>query len=162
MAGEKKVTSWNAVGTTSINRPTKLIDGSRGGQAFICQLLRPKDDQHYGIEEQAYVQLLSVILVAAGFMHSQNYDKVEAVLRDDFEISSRLGLIFRRLSRWMLLVQLLMILALITVIYTLWTHNIYGVWAPYMIDCCSIASWATGAIGLLMLGGNPRVKITER
>jgi hypothetical protein len=36
----------------SAKGPTKLIDGSRGGQAFMCKLLRPPDGHAYSIEEQ--------------------------------------------------------------------------------------------------------------
>ena len=37
---------WKAVGGSQLNRPTKLIDGSRGGQGFICHLLRPQTVAH--------------------------------------------------------------------------------------------------------------------
>jgi hypothetical protein len=52
----------------NVPRPTKLVDGSRGGQAFTCELLRPKDNEVYPIEEQARMQLLSFLLVATSLI----------------------------------------------------------------------------------------------
>ena len=51
-------TSWNRIdrgkaGFFEVMRPTKLIDGSRGGQAFMCDILRPEPGRAYGLEEQA-------------------------------------------------------------------------------------------------------------
>jgi len=51
-------TSWNRIGRGKaeffeVMRPTKLIDGSRGGQAFMCDILRPEPGRAYGLEEQA-------------------------------------------------------------------------------------------------------------
>ncbi|KAK5028840.1 hypothetical protein LTS07_006220 [Exophiala sideris] len=70
-------TNWNQVdmrgaGIFTVRRPTKLIDGSRGGQAFICEVFCPKSGQAYGVEEQARLQFLSVVLVVAGLAKDQS------------------------------------------------------------------------------------------
>lgn len=162
MEGEKESETWKSVGASKVARPTKLIDGSRGGQAFICGLLRPEDNKHYGIEQQARMQLLSVMLVAAGFMGSDSYKNLKMVMREDFEVSDRLGIVFYHLFRGLLVASLLDMAFVITVFYTLWRSNIYGESAPYVVQLSSLASWAVGAVGLLMLGGNPRVRIVDK
>lgn len=55
----------------NVPHPTKLVDGSRGGQAFMCELLRPKDNEVYPIEEQARMQLLSILLVATSLIKNK-------------------------------------------------------------------------------------------
>ena len=45
--------------------------------------------------------------------------------------------------------------------YAIWLHNAYGDAIPYLIQLFSIMSWASGAIGLLALGGNPCVTIDQ-
>jgi hypothetical protein len=58
---------WKKGDGCTVSRPTKLIDGSRGGQVFVCELLKPKEGEHYGIEQQARMQFLSVLLVVRNF-----------------------------------------------------------------------------------------------
>jgi hypothetical protein len=141
-----------------------LIDGSRGGQGFVCNLLRPHDGGTFTIAEQAQMQFLSVILVAAGLMNPENLteERLKTIMRDDFELSDRLGTIFNPLVLALVFGQVLVITFAVTVIYAIFGHNLFNRSAPYIIQLCSLMSWAIGAISLLMLGGNPRVKITHK
>lgn len=157
-------TSWNQLdrglaGIFAVRRPTKLIDGSRGGQSFMCNLFCPEPGKAYGVEEQARLQLLSVILVVAGLAKDQTYNSILEMMREDFEVSSRLGVVFKRLLRGLLLVNVLIIGLNVVVFYALWYSNVLGTSAPYVIQLCSLSSWASGAVGLMMMGGNPRVQI---
>ena len=164
MEGEKEASHWKAVGHAQIARPTKLIDGSRGGQAFICSLLRPKDNQRYPIGKQARAQLQSMILVVAGMMNLEatNSTKgLEQALREDFEFSDRLGVVFKRLFPTIVALNFLFLILLVVVCYSLWGTNLFGQSSPYVIKICSFALWIVGATGLLMMGGNPRVKIVS-
>lgn len=165
MEGEKESSHWQAVGEAKVARPTKLIDGSRGGQAFICSLLRPKDNQRYSVGSQARIQLQSVILVAAGFMNlncSNGVKELRQALREDFEFSDRLGVVFDRLLPVLLILNFLVLVLVTTVFYALWADNLYGRSGPYVIQFCSFVSWAVGATGLLMMGGNLRVKFVDQ
>ena len=164
MEGEKEANHWQAVGEAKVARPTKLIDGSRGGQAFICDLLRPRDNYRYTIDNQARVQFQSIILVVAGFLSlnsSNGVQELKQALREDFEISDRLGVVFKRLLPIVLVSNFLVLVLVTTVFYSLWGDNLYGVSDPYIIQLCSFASWAVGATGLLMMGGNPRVRLVS-
>ena len=152
---------WKAVGTSHLKRPTKLIDGSRGGQGFISDLLRPHEGGTYTIAEQARMQLLSVIIVAAGLMDPESLSRLKDIMREDFEISDRLGTVFFPLLAGVVVAQLLALVFALTVVYAIFRHNLFGLFAPYVIQLCSLTSWAVGAVSLLMLGGNPRVKIVE-
>ena len=160
--GLREGAEWKTMETSQLKRPTKLIDGSRGGQGFICDLLRPHEGGTYTIAEQARMQLLSVILVAAGLMDLESLSQIKDVMRDDFEISDRLGIVFFPLLVVLVFAQLLTIAFALTVVYAIFRHNLFGLFAPYVIQLCSLISWAVGAVSLLMLGGNPRVKIVER
>jgi hypothetical protein len=146
---------------SQLKRPTKLIDGSRGGQGFICNLLRPPEGGTYTIAEQARMQLLSVILVAAGLMETERLVQLKEIMRDDFDIGNRLGIVFFPLFVGLVFAQVLAIAFALVVVYAIFRHNLFGHFAPYVIQLCSLISWAVGAVGLLMLGGNPRVKIVE-
>lgn len=159
-------TSWNQInrglaGVFTVKRPTKLIDGSRGGQAFMCGLLCPEPGKAYSVEEQARLQLLSVILIVAGLTKDQTYDGILEVIREDFEVSNRLGIVFTRLMRGLVLVGFMVLGLTVVVFYALWYNNVFGSSVPYVIQLCSMFSWASGAVGLLMLGGNPRVQIDQ-
>lgn len=92
--GSQEGAEWKAGETSQLKRPTKLIDGSRGGQGFICNLLRPREGGTYTIAEQPRMQLLSVILVAAGLMDAERLAQLKEIMREDFEISDRLGVVF--------------------------------------------------------------------
>ena len=146
-------------GTFAVKRPTKLLDGSRGGQAFMCQIFVPDEGIVYSLEEQARLQMLSVILVVAGAAHADNVAEFEEILRDDFGVGPNLGSVFRVLLPGLMVANALVIALTLSVFYALWRHNIYGRGTPYVLQICSLASWASGATGLLMLGGNPRVRI---
>jgi hypothetical protein len=146
-------------GIFKVRRPTKLTDGSRGGQAFMCSILRPGEGNAYSIEEQARLQFLSIVLVAAGLVKTKDYRKFREIMQDDFELGTRLGIIFKRLVRGLFVANFLVIGFIISVFYSLWGENLYGAGAPYVLQLCSLMSWTFGATGLLMLGGNPRVQI---
>ncbi len=148
-------------GAFTVRRPTKLIDGSRGGQAFMCSLFLPESGKAYGVEEQARLQLLSVILVAAGLGKDQTYNGTLDMMREDFEVSHRLGLVFRWLLCGVLFVNVLVLGFVLAVFYALWDLNLFGLSAPYVIQLCSFFSWASGAVGLMMMGGNPRVRVDQ-
>lgn len=143
----------------SVNRPTKLTDGSRGGQAFMCKLLRPPDGQAYSVDEQARMQMWSVLLVAVGLMHRREVNFLSTALEKDFQMTAGLGRVFVRLARGLVIANILVVGFIVTVFYALWQRNIFGQVAPFIIQLCSLASWAVGATGLLMFGGNPSVAI---
>jgi hypothetical protein len=81
----------------AVGRSTKLVDGSRGGQAFICNLLRPEDDHPYSIEEQARVQFLSGLIVAVALIDVEDHKNWKRILEEEFQIDERLGSVFQRL-----------------------------------------------------------------
>lgn len=154
-------------GKFRVNRPTKLIDGSRGGQAFMCKFLLPETGQAYGVEEQARMQFLSVLLVATGLMPTNGkiggpalVSRQVEMLREDFEMGDRLGSVFRRLQLGLLIGDVMLIAFIVVVFYSVWGHNYFGYFAPYAVQLASLSSWAIGAIGLLAMGGNPRVKLS--
>jgi hypothetical protein len=146
----------------SLRRPTKLIDGSRGGQAFLCELLRPEDGHEYGIDDQARMQFLSVILVAVSLIRNKNLGRWREVLKEDFQVGAGLGTVFRPLLVSLVVANIAVVLFIISVAYALFERNIYGRAAPFIIQLCSLCSWGVGATGLLMLGGNPRVRMKHR
>ena len=145
----------------SVRRPTKLVDGSRGGQAFMCSLLRPDDGHEYGIQDQARMQFLSVLLVAVSLIPDRNVNQWRDILRKDFQIDTGLGIVFRRLLIALGVFSVFVIMFIISVGFALFKDNFYGTSAPYVVQLCSLSSWALGATGLLMLGGNPRVAMRE-
>ena len=161
MQGLEEGDVWRAT-EMNVNRPTKLIDGSRGGQGFICGLLRPTDKDHYSIVEQARMQMLSVMLVAAALMNPEGQENLKAVMEEYFEVGDRLGVVFHRLLIGLVIANFLVIGYAVAVLYAIFRHNIFGAYTPYVIQLCSLMSWAVGAISLLMLGGNPRVKIINK
>lgn len=65
----------------------------------MCNLLCPVAGDAYSIEEQARLQFLSIVLVIAGLIKSKDYNMLLKVMRDDFEVSTRLGIVFKRLVR---------------------------------------------------------------
>ena len=162
MEGVPKGGQWLHQGDFKLKRPTKLIDGSRGGQAFLCELLCPAAGNSFTIEEQAHAQFLSVILVGAGLMSPEKWDGVEKVVEDDFGLSARLGPIFRRMELFLIIGSILSLGFATSTLYSLFKRNIYGEFLPFAGQLSSTFVWAVGATGLLMLGGNPRVKISTR
>jgi len=157
----KQFNQYN-VGRFTVRRPTKLTDGSRGGQAFMCSLLCPVRGNAYSVEEQARLQFLSIVLVIAGLIKSKNQKMLEKVIQEDFEVGTRLGVVFKRLFRVLIFANFFVISFIISVFYALWAQNVYGVAAPYVLQLCSLTTWTFGACGLLMLGGNPRVEINNK
>lgn len=157
----KQFNQYN-VGRFTVRRPTKLTDGSRGGQAFMCSLLCPVPGNAYSIEEQARLQFLSIVLVIAGLVRSKDYRMLQKIMQEDFEVGTRLGVVFRRLFQFLVFANFFVIAFVVSVFYALWGQNIYGEAAPYVLQLCSLTTWTFGATGLLLLGGNPRVKIDNR
>ena len=158
---------WNVMnrgvrGIFEVRRPTKLLDGARGGQAFLAEILRPGDGLSLSIEEQARRQMLSVILVVAGAAHVDDTQTFAEVMREDFGLEDQAGTVFKWFIRFLVLYNTLLAGFVISVMYALFECNIFGKGAPYALQLCSLAAWTSGATGLLMLGGNPRVKIISQ
>jgi hypothetical protein len=59
-------------------------------------------------------------------------------MREDFEVSSRLGVVFKRLLRGLLLVNVLVLKLIVVVFYALWYSNVFGISAQYVIQLCSL------------------------
>jgi hypothetical protein len=142
-----------------VSRPTKLVDGSRGGQAFICDVLLPAQGKSYGIDDQARMQFLSIVLVAVSLMKDTGSEHWRGVLGCDFQLNDQLGVIFRRLHLTLLIVNIVLLASIVSICYSLWVWDIYRPVTPYAVQICSLFSWGFGAMGLLMNGGNPRVKV---
>jgi hypothetical protein len=155
-------TSWKKFPNFEVSRPSKLLDGSRGGAAFMCSLLIPQDNHHYSIDEQARMQYLSILLVAAALVDDESREDLDAIFREDFEISNRVGTVFTRLFRGLILASFLTACLLVSSSYATWKSNIYGSSAPYVLQLTSYVAWTVGSIGLLMMGGNPQVAIDTK
>jgi len=158
---------WHCTPKSSVTRPTKLLEGGGGGQAFICDLLRPVDMTDYSIDIQAHMQFLSILMVAAGLMADnvqlQNSDKSKVrfidVLSRDFALDDGLSIVFRPIAYTLFIAVAAVFALAMTVFYSFWVENLYGQGIPYVSQIASISIWVIGALGLLMLGGNPRVKL---
>ena len=161
MAGQREGAAWSTVGRSHVKRPSKLIDGSRGGQAFVCDVLRPRDGSLYPIVDQAKMQLRSLLLVAAGLMRPDALRTIEAVMEEDFQLGDGLGVIFRPMVAGLFVANLLVLALAVGCFYALFRDNVFGSRVPFVIQACSLMMWAVGAIGLLMLGGHPRVKVVD-
>ena len=155
--GQQGVGTWQ----THVDRPSKLIDGSRGGQAFICDLLLPPKGKSYSIAEQARIQFLSVLLVAAGLINPAKLSELDAIIQEDFQLGQRLGVIFRPLFIGLLTVNALVTALVVVSFYSIFKNNLFDAATPYVVQSTSLILWAVGATGLLILGGNPRVRIVE-
>jgi len=105
--------------------------------------------------------MLSVLLVAAGLTESDQYADFLRTAQDDFGLNPHLGVIFKRLMAFLLVTNAIVLGFAVSLCYAIWLHNAYGDAITYLIQLCSIMSWASGAIGLLALGGNPRVTIDQ-
>jgi hypothetical protein len=156
MKNQQQSASWNS----TLHRPTKLVAGSRGGRAYICKLLAPAEGQHYGIEQQAHAQLLSVLLAAAS-MINENQD-FGTVLEDDFGVSEKLSVIFSPLLLRLLEASILAGFLGLSVLYSHLAHNYFGRVLPYAVEASSMLFWVIGAVGLLAIGGHPRVRIVRK
>lgn len=112
----------------NVPRPTKLVDGSRGGQAFMCELPRPKDNEvyMYPIEEQARMQLLSVLLVATLLIKDQDSEEWEEVLKEGFQLDNSLGTVFQRLFVELVIVNFFLICFIVSICYALWVRQGYA------------------------------------
>ncbi|KAF3904467.1 hypothetical protein AA313_de0200421 [Arthrobotrys entomopaga] len=143
-------------------RPSKLVDGSRGGQGFMCELLRPKEGATYTIEEQAYWQYVSIVLVVAALLKNGDHRQWRHVLAEDFQVDHRLGKVFSRLRTGLIVFNVFTIILIVTVAYSMFEENIYKGGLSFVIQLVSLFSWAFGAVGLLMMGGNPRVEMVHQ
>ena len=153
-------------GKFSVKRPTKLIDGSRGGQAFIARVLGPEGGTHYSIADQSRVQMVSVLMVGAGLVKKEEDEGVEGfmgrVVPRDFDLDSGLGSVFARLAVGLGLASLVSLGMMIATWWSLVRENLFGVGLPYVVKVVALMCWGTGAMGLLMLGGNPRVEVVTK
>ncbi|KAK3385622.1 hypothetical protein B0H63DRAFT_494532 [Podospora didyma] len=159
---------WNTWEDESftVKRPTKLVDGSRGGQAFMAEVLAPEaGGGQYTIADQSRLQMLSVLMVGAGLAVDDSLASYwSAVLPADFDLSDGLGSVFGRLAIGLALGSLVAIGLMIATWWSLVAtdDNVFGLALPYMVKIVSLLSWAVGAMGLLMLGGNPRVRLVDK
>ncbi|KAK6519948.1 hypothetical protein TWF506_000242 [Arthrobotrys conoides] len=142
-------------------RPSKLIDGSRGGNAYMCELLRPKDGATYTIDEQARWQYVSVVLVVMGLLKHPYHEQWRDVLARDFQIDQRLGKVFTTLKYTLILFNFITVFLVIAVAFAMFDRNVFRGSLPFMIQFASLFAWAFGSVGLLMIGGNPRVQIVS-
>lgn len=155
--------AWNAYDDFTVKRPTKLIDGSRGGQAFIAEVLAPDEATHYTIADQARLQMLSVLMVGAGLAIDDSLDNyMDVVLPNDFDLSDGLGSVFWRLALGLAAGSLVFVVLMIATWWSLLRENLFGDARPFIVKIVSLIGWAVGATGLLMLGGNPRVKLVVK
>ena len=159
--GQQDVGKWQYIGHSHVDRPGKLIDGSRGGQAFICDLLLPPEGKSYSITDQARMQFLSILLVAAGLINPERLSELDTIIQEDFQLGQRLGVIFRPLFVGLLVVNVLVMALAVASFYSIFKDNLFDAATPYVVQSTSLILWAVGATGLLMLGGNPRVRIVE-
>jgi len=160
--GQTEGSKWRHIGRSRVDRPGKLIDGSRGGQAFICDLLRPAEGKSYSIVDQARIQFLSILLVAAGLIKEERIKDFDTIIQEDFQLSERLGIIFRPLFICLVVTNVFAVTLAVVCFYSIFKTNIFGSAVPYVVQSSSLLLWAVGAIALLTLGGNPRVRIIAR
>jgi hypothetical protein len=155
---------WNTLGDSfTVQRPTKLVDGSRGGHAFMAEILAPDGDTHYSIAEGARLQMLSVLMVGAGLAIDDSIENyVDVVLPADFDLSGGLGSVFVRLAFGLVVASILVVGLTVAAWWSLMNTNLFGDARPFMVKIVSLMSWAVGATGLLMMGGNPRVKLVVK
>ncbi|KAI6777848.1 uncharacterized protein J7T54_000557 [Emericellopsis cladophorae] len=156
---------WSVAPSFSVKRPTKLIDGSRGGQAFVAAILAPEKGKHYSIVDQARMQLLSVLLVGASLTREDRRGEyVDTVLPQDFDLSPALGIVFTRLLAALVFFSVVCVALLVSTWWSLLRSNLYGDRASlaWITKVLSLGCWAVGAMGLLMLGGNPRVMLVGK
>lgn len=157
-----------------------MLKGGRGGQAFICEVLRPENQTDYGIETQSHMQFLSILLVVAALTAdnvkfqkngvpllaggSKKYLEItfEDVLRRDFALDTKVGVIFRPLLSALFIAVPLAFAFVATVFYSYWGWNLYGNCITYATQLASVCIWIIGALGLLILGGNPRVRLVSQ
>jgi hypothetical protein len=154
---------WGTTASFAVKRPTKLIDGSRGGQAFVAEVLAPEGNKHYSIADQSRLQLLSVLLVGAGLTREDKLKAyVDEVLPADFDLSPGLGSVFTRLLAGLTLGSAACVAMLVCTWKSILGRNMFGNALPWITKLLSLSCWAVGAIGLLMLGGNPRVNLVVK
>ena len=82
---------WQYIGRSHVDRPGKLIDGSRGGQAFICDLLLTPEGKSYSIVDQARMQFLIILIVAAGLVEPDRLLSFDTIIQEDFQLCEGLG-----------------------------------------------------------------------
>jgi hypothetical protein len=105
------------------------------------------------------MQFLSLLLVAAGLIKDERLKDFDTIIQEDFQLSERLGIVFRPLFSWLVIANVLVIALCVACFYSIFRTNLFGAAAPYVIQSSSLLLWATAATALLMLGGNPRVRV---
>jgi len=157
MEGSQESDSWNS----TIRRPTKLLQGSFGGIAFMANILRPKEGEQYGIASQAKFQFQSILLAAAAQMKSGS--DFQTILARDLGISDRLSPTFAVLSKFLVSLSFVALLLLGWIAHISSDNSIGMVLQlPLILEISSLLCWMGGAIGLLMMGGTPSVKIVRK
>src|SRR6202023_889523 len=126
----------------------------------ICRLLQPDKGEHYGIELQAEMQLQSILLAAAGLTRDTAY--FQSLLEHELGISENSSVVFQDLQRWLFGGSIIASASGFIVIYSCLARKYLGASLPYVIELCSLLLWQVGAIGLLALGGTPRVRIVRK
>jgi hypothetical protein len=81
------------------------------------------------------------------------------MLKKDFEIGQDLGSVFKWLFHYLVIANLIVVTIFASVAVALWNDNIYRGFMLYIVELLSIGSWVVGAIGLMMLGGNPTCRL---
>jgi hypothetical protein len=103
---------------------------------------------------------LSVMLGAAGLMDRR--EDFQLVMEEEFGVSSKLSLVFNHLFRALRILSLLAMAFAFTVCYSVMKQNLFEDRLAYAVQFSSLIAWAVGAVGLLVMGGNPRVKIVRK
>ena len=152
---------WERFPRCSVNRPTKLVEGSRGGQAFMAEILQPPEGKNLSLVAQARMQFLSLILVTAALLHQSDEVTLRATLETDFSLGEGPSTIFARLYYTLVGACVLLVGTLALVAYDIFACAILGNAAGYIIKLAAVSSCSIGGIGILMLGGNPRVELFE-
>ena len=96
----------------------------------MCDILRPEPGRAYGLEEQARLQMLSVLLVAAGLTESDQYADFLRTAQDDFGLNPHLGVIFKRLMAFLLVTNAIVLGFAVSLCYAIWLHNVTETQSP--------------------------------
>jgi len=93
-----------------VKPPSNLIDGSKGGQAVVYDVLRLRDGSLYLIY-QAKMQLRSLLLMSLDALRT-----IKAVMEKAFQLGDGVGVIFRPLVARLFVAILLMMMWAVGVI----------------------------------------------
>jgi hypothetical protein len=153
MVGRSSSEPWNS----TLSRPTKLLEGSRGGSAYMCKLFVPPDGEHYGIDQQARMQFLSVLVTAA--ILSNPVEEFPDIIRNELGLSEGLSVIFSTLFQRLVIMSSIAELFVLVMVTRLLHNATIGL---HLLEGTSLLCLIAGYIGLLMIGGNPRVRIVRK